>query len=68
MNQIFGQRFITFKKMRYRDQLNSKHIKIAVNSATQYFEGYCQKKCLLKVGRFLVHPPQNRGSVRLLQN
>ena len=39
------------------DQLNSKHTKIAVNSAIQYFEGCSQKKCLLKVWSFLVHPP-----------
>ena len=58
MNQIFGQRFIIFKKwgigvnycwnygssklllhfIEYRlDQVNSKHTKIAVNSAMQYF-------------------------------
>ena len=30
------------------DQLNSNHTKIAVNSAIQYFEGCCLKKCLLK--------------------
>ena len=89
MNQIFGQRFIIFKKMRYRgklcwnygssklllhfieyrlDQLNSKHTKIAVNSAIQYFEGCSQKKCLLKVWSFLVHPPQNGGPVKFLRN
>ena len=55
--------------IQYRlDDLNSKHTKIAVNSAVQYFEGCCQKKCLLKVWSFLVHPPQNRGPVKLLQN
>ena len=80
MNQIFGQRFIIFKKwgigvnycwnygssklllhfIEYRlDQLNSKHTKIAVNSAIHYFEGCCQKKCLLRVWSFLVNPPQN---------
>ena len=37
------------------DQLNNKHAKIAVNSAIRYFEGYSQKKCLLKVWSFLVH-------------
>ena len=42
------------------DQLNNKHTKIAVNSAIQYFEGHSQKKCLLKVWSFLVHPPQWR--------
>ena len=31
------------------DQPNSKHKKIAVNSAMQYFEGCSQSKCLLKV-------------------
>ena len=51
--------------MEYRgDQLNSKHTKIAVNSAIQYFEGCSQKKCLLKVWRFLVHPSQNSGHVK----
>ena len=46
------------------DQLNSKHTKIAVNSTIQYFEGCSQKKCLLKVWSFLVHPPQNSGTVK----
>ena len=50
------------------DQLNKKHKKIAVNSAIQYFKGHSQKKCLLKVWSFLVHPPQNGGPVKLLQN
>ena len=50
------------------DQLNSKHTKIAVNSAIQYFEGCSQKKCLLKVWSFLVHPPQNGGPVKFLRN
>ena len=89
MNQIFGQSFIIFVKLRYRvnycwnygppklllhfieyrlDQLNSKHTKIAVNLAIQYFEGCCQKKCLLKVWSFLVHPPQNGGPVKFLRN
>ena len=78
MSQIFGQRFIIFRKLNYRvqlcwnyrplklllhsieyhlDQLNKKHTKIAENSAIQYFEGCSQKKCLLKVWSFLVHPP-----------
>ena len=30
------------------DRLNSKHTKVAVNSAIRYFEGRSQKKCLLK--------------------
>ena len=50
------------------DQLKSKHTKIAINSATQYFEGCFQKKCLLKVWSFLFHPPQNRGPVKFLRN
>ena len=50
------------------DQLNSKHAKKTVNSGIQYFEGCSQKKCLLKVWRFLVHPPQNDGPVKFLQN
>ena len=49
------------------DQLNNKHTKIAVNLAIQYFEGHSEKKCLLKVWSFLVHPPQNGGPVKLLQ-
>ena len=51
-----------------QDQLNNKHTKIAVNSPIQYFEGCSQKKCLLKVWSFLVHPPQNGGLVKLLRN
>ena len=50
------------------DQLNNKDMKIAVNSSIQYFEGRCQKKCLLKVCGFLVHLPQNSGPVTFLQN
>ena len=49
-------------------QFHNKHMKIAVNSAIQCFEGYSQKKCLLKVPGFLVHPLQNGGPVELLQN
>ena len=50
------------------DQLSSKHTKIAVRLVIQYFEGCSQKKCLLKVWRFLVLPPQNGGPVKFLQN
>ena len=50
------------------DQLNSKHTKTAVNLTIQYFEGCSWKKCLLKVWRFLVHPPQNGGPVQFLRN
>ena len=39
------------------DQLNSKHKKTAENETIQYFEGCSQRKCQLKVWRFLVHPP-----------
>ena len=41
------------------DHLNSKYTKIAVNSAIHYFEGCCQKDCLLRVRSSLVNPPQN---------
>ena len=50
------------------DQLNSNHTKVAVNSAIQYFEGCSQKKCLLKVWSFLVHPPQNGNWNRTERN
>ena len=50
------------------DQFNNKHTKIAVNSEIQYFEGHCQRKCLLKVWGFLVHPTQNGSPVKFLQN
>ena len=84
MNQIFRQKFIIFKRWRYRgqllqklqtvevyfiqkrlDQLNGKHTRIAVNSAIRYFKVCSQKKCLLKVWCFLVHPPQNGNPVKL---
>ena len=39
------------------DQLNNKHAKIAINSTIQHFEGCSENKYLLKVWRFLVHPP-----------
>ena len=89
MSQIFGQRFIIFRKLNYRvqlcwnyrplklllhsieyhlDQLNKKHTKIAENSAIQYFEGCSQKKCLLKVWSFSVHPPQNGSPIKFLEN
>ena len=50
------------------DQLNKKHTKIAVTSTIQYFEGHSQKKCLLKAWSFLVHLPQNGGTVKFFQN
>ena len=49
------------------DQLNNKHVKLAGNSKKQYFKGQSQKKYLLKVWRFCVHPPQNDGPVKFLQ-
>ena len=60
---------LVFQLIEYRlDQLNNKHTKKSVNSAIQYFEGRSQKKRLLKVWSLLVHPPQNGGSVKFLQN
>ena len=57
----YGPSKLLLHFIEYRlDQLNSKHTKIAVNSAIQYFEGCSQKKCLLKVWSFLVHPQQWR--------
>ena len=50
------------------DQLNNKHTKITINSTIPYFEGCSRKKCLLKVWRFLDHPPQNEGPVKFLRN
>ena len=50
------------------DQFISKHTKIAVNSAIQYFEGCSQKKCLLKVWSFLVHPPPCKIFTKLNRN
>ena len=41
-------------------------MKIEVNSAKQYFEGCCQKKCLLKVWSFLVHPSQKGVPVKFI--
>ena len=65
----YGPSKLLLHLVEYRvNQLNSKHTKIAVNSAIQYFEGYCQKKCLLKVWSFLIHPPQNGGPVKFLRN
>ena len=60
----YGPSKLLLHFIEYRlDQLNSKHTKIAVNSAIQYFEGCSQKKCLLKVWSFLVHSPQNVGKL-----
>ena len=65
----YGPLKLLFHFIEYRlDQLNSTHKNIAVNSAIQYFEGCSQKKCLLKVWSFLVHPPQNGGPVKFLRN
>ena len=65
----YGPSKLLLHFIEYRlDQLNSKHTKIAVNSAIQYFEGCSQKKCLLKVWSLLFHPPQNRGFVKVLRN
>ena len=61
----YGPSKLLLRFVEYRlDQLKSKHTKIAVNSAIQYFKGCCQKKCLLKVWRFLVHPTQHGGPVK----
>ena len=49
------------------DQLNKEHSKTTVNSEIQCFAGCSQKKYLLKVSRFLVHPPQNGGPVKFLR-
>ena len=65
----YGPSKLLFHFIEYRlDQLISKHTKIAVNSTIQYFEGCSRKKYLLKVWKFLVHPPQNAGPVKFLQN
>ena len=50
------------------DQLNSKHKKTAVSSTIQYFEDCSQKKCLLKVWSFLVHPPPCKIFTKLNRN
>ena len=64
-----GQSKLLLNFTEYRlDQLNNKHTKIAVNSTKQYFEDRSQKKCLVKVWSFFVHPSQNGGPVKLLQN
>ena len=65
----YGPSKLLLHYIKYRlDQLNKKHTKIAVNSAIQYFESCSQKKFLLKVWSFLVHPPQNGVSVKFLRN
>ena len=56
----YGPSKLLLHFIEYRlDQRNSKNTKIALSSAMQYFEDRSQKKCLLKVWSFLVHPPQN---------
>ena len=65
----YGSSKLLLHFIEYRlDQLNSKHTKIAVNSAIQYFEGCSQKKCLLKVWSFLVHPPPCKIFTKLNRN
>ena len=62
----YGPSKLLLHFIEYRlDQLNSKYTKIAENSGIQYFESCSQKKCLLKVWSFLVHPPQNDDPVKL---
>ena len=56
----YGQSKLLLHFIEYRlAHLNSKYTKIAVNSAIHYFEGCCQKDCLLRVWSSLVNPPQN---------
>ena len=65
----YGSSKLQLYQLEYRqDQLKNKHTQIAVNLAIQYFKGNSQKKCQLKVWSFLVHPPQNGGPVKFLQN
>ena len=63
MNQIFGQSFIIFEKLRYRGQvlLKLRAIEVATSFHVslfhiyfifQYFESSSQKKCVLKVWIF----------------
>ena len=65
--EIIGRRSCYFISYRL-DHFNSKHTKIAVNSAIQYFENCSQKKCLLKVWSFLVHPPPCKIFTKLNRN
>ena len=65
----YGSSKLALHFIEYRlDQLNSTHTKITVNSAIQQSEEGSQKKYPLKVWRFLVHPPQNGGPVKVLRN
>ena len=48
--------------------LNNKHTKPTENSTIQLFESHYQKKYLVQVGRFLVHPPQNLSPVTFLRH
>ena len=45
---------------------NCWHLEFLMNQI--YSEGCCQKKCLLKVWSFMVHPPQNGGPAKFLRN
>ena len=56
--EITGRRSCYFIEYRL-DQLNSKHTKIAVNSAIQYFEGCSQKKMSAKSFK-LFGPPTTK--------
>ena len=50
------------------DQLNNNHTKIVVKLIIQFFESRYQKKYLVKVWSFLLHPLQNDGPVKSLRN
>ena len=59
----YGPSKLLLPFIEYRlDQLNN-HTIIAVNSTIHLFESRYQKKYLLKVWNFLIHPPQNDGAV-----
>ena len=63
----YGPLMLLHHFIEYRlDQLNKKHKKIAVKSTIQFFRSHYQKKCLVKVWRFLA-PLQNDCPVKSMR-
>ena len=60
---------LLFRFFRYRlGHLDNREKRIAENSKVHFFWKLRPKKCLLKVSRFLTHPPQNDGPLNFLRN
>ena len=63
----YGSSKLLLHFIEYRvDQLNNKHMKIAVNSTTRYFESHSQKKMSAKSFRFFGPPTTKWRSCKIV--